>query len=257
MPDASAPDPSSVSDSPLVVLVHGAWHGAWCWAALQAELDHRGVASLAVDLPGHGASLLPLGDLHGDAQHVADVVAHLGRPVVLVGHSYGGAVVSEATVRIARAGAGPVLHLVYLAAFALDEGESIGSLLASLPREPVELGAAMIHHGNGVSTLDPELAAPALYGTTTPQVARAAAARLGPQPAATFGQALTGAPRAGVASTYVVCTLDRAIAPAHQEAMAQRCDTVVALHTDHSPFVSMVDATADVLIGALDRAVAS
>ena len=46
-----------------ILLVHGAWHGAWCWAALQAELDRRGVASWAVDLPGHGLSTEPLGDL--------------------------------------------------------------------------------------------------------------------------------------------------------------------------------------------------
>ena len=56
-----------------IVLVHGAWHGAWCFAALQAELDKRGVPSYAVDLPGHGISDRPLGDLHGDAACVADV----------------------------------------------------------------------------------------------------------------------------------------------------------------------------------------
>ncbi len=85
-----------MSELPLVVLVHGAWHGAWCWAAVQAELDGRGLASLAVDLPGHGASTLPFTDLAGDAAHVADVVARAARPVVLVGHSYGGAVIGEA-----------------------------------------------------------------------------------------------------------------------------------------------------------------
>ena len=71
-----------------VVLVHGAWHGAWCWSALQAELDQRGIASIAVDLPGHGASTAPLGDLHGDAAAVAAVVDRIDGDVVLVGHSY-------------------------------------------------------------------------------------------------------------------------------------------------------------------------
>ena len=60
--DRAAPDPS------LVVLVHGAWHGGWRWAGVQAELDRRSVASLAVDLPGHGASAARLTGLHGDAQ---------------------------------------------------------------------------------------------------------------------------------------------------------------------------------------------
>ena len=61
----------------MVVLVHGAWHGAWCWAALQSELDSRGIASLAIDLPGHGASLDDFGDLVGNADYVARILAKL------------------------------------------------------------------------------------------------------------------------------------------------------------------------------------
>ena len=236
---------------PLVVLVHGAWHGAWCWAALQAELDGRGIASMAVDLPGHGASTLPLADLYGDAQHVADVVGVLQRDVVLVGHSYGGAVVTEAATRIQQAGSGPVRHLVYLAAFAPDDGESIGSLLGTLPRETVALGAAMVMRDDGTSVLTPELAAPALYGSCSPAVVQASLARLSPQPGSTFGQPVSGSPRATIDSTYVVCTLDQAIAPTHQEAMSARCGTVVTLHTDHSPFVSMVPETADIIATAV------
>lgn len=244
----SAPDATL---SPLVVLVHGAWHGGWCWAALQAELDRRAIPSLAVDLPGHGASTLPLADLYGDAQHVADVVAVQSRPVVLVGHSYGGAVITEAAARIAIVGTGPVQHLIYLCAFALDDGESIGTLLGSLPRVPVELNAAMRPGAPGTSVLDPDTAIPALYNACPPEVARAAAQRLSPQPSATFGQPVSGSPRASVASTYVVCTDDRSIAPEHQHAMAARCGTVVTLATDHSPFVSMVPETADVIAAAL------
>ena len=86
--------------SSLVVLVHGAWHGAWCWAALQAELDRRGVPSLAVDLPGHGASPEPIGGLHDDAAAVTALLDHLASgaagPITLVGHSYGGAVITQA-----------------------------------------------------------------------------------------------------------------------------------------------------------------
>ncbi len=245
---------TSTSDamrSPLVVLVHGAWNGAWCWAALQAELDRRAIPSLAVDLPGHGASTLPLGDLYGDAQHVVDVVAVQSRPVVLVGHSYGGAVITEAAARIAAAGTGPVQHLVYLCAFALDDGESIGALLASLPRVAIELNAAMRPGEPGTSVLDPESAIPALYNACPPEVARAAAARLSPQPSATFGQPVAGSPRDTVASTYVVCADDRSIAPEHQQAMAARCGAVVTLPTDHSPFVSMVPETADIIATAL------
>ena len=74
-----------MSQQPTVVLVHGAWHGAWCYASLQHALDELGIPSYAVDLPGHGASLLPPTDLLGDAAHVAAVLDRIDGPVVLVG----------------------------------------------------------------------------------------------------------------------------------------------------------------------------
>ncbi|MFM7685770.1 MAG: alpha/beta hydrolase, partial [Actinomycetota bacterium] len=121
-----------------VVLVHGAWHGAWCWAALQHALDDRGIPSLAVDLPGHGASTLPLGDLHGDAAHVGAVLDRIDAPVVLVGHSYGGAVITQAAAERSD-----VAHLVYLAAFVPAAGESVISLLRSMPAAATLLDAAV------------------------------------------------------------------------------------------------------------------
>lgn len=254
--DAASQQELTSHPAPLIVLIHGAWHGAWCWATLQAELDSRGIASLAIDLPGHGASALPLGDLHGDVQHVADVLAVLNREVVLVGHSYGGAVITEATTRLHDGDVGDdgdasIAHLVYLAAFAPDRDETIMSLLGSLPRAATDLGAAMMMRPDGTSVLDPAKAAGALYGSCPQPAIEAALSRLSPQPMGTFNQPLTGAPRETVESTYVVCSLDRAIAADHQRAMAMRCTTTVTLETDHSPFVSMPSETADLLAGVL------
>ncbi len=66
------------------VLLHRLWHGAWCWDAVRAALAERGVASVAVELP--------LTDLAADVQATRDTLEAFGRPAVLVGHSYGGAV---------------------------------------------------------------------------------------------------------------------------------------------------------------------
>ncbi|MEC8465318.1 MAG: alpha/beta fold hydrolase, partial [Actinomycetota bacterium] len=74
-----------------VLLVHGAWHGAWCWAPLQQALDQLGIPSYAIDLPGHGISPLPLGDLHSDAAAVVEALDTLPSDTLLIGHSYGGA----------------------------------------------------------------------------------------------------------------------------------------------------------------------
>src|SRR4051812_10083224 len=129
----------AVPASPLVVLVHGAWHGAWCWAALQTELDRRGIASLAIDLPGHGASTEPFTDLLGDAAALSALLATRDERIVLVGHSYGGAVISQAAVEDAG-----ITHLVYLAAFVPDVGENVIGINASLPPVQTALSGAMV-----------------------------------------------------------------------------------------------------------------
>jgi pimeloyl-ACP methyl ester carboxylesterase len=229
-----------------VVLVHGAWHGAWCWAALQAELDRRGVASLAVDLPGHGASTEPFTDLHGDAMAVVGVLRRLAErgihDPVLVGHSYGGAVITEAATRH-----GEVDHLVYIAAFALDKGESVISALGSFDRVANALEPAVRQHEDGTSTIDPVGARAAFYGSCDDAVVATAVARLCPQPAATVIQPTTGDPRRSIASTYVICERDQAVPVEHQRIMAARCASSISLDTDHSPFASMVAETADII----------
>ena len=238
---------------PLVVLVHGAWHGAWCWAALQAELDRRGVPSLAVDLPGHGVSPRPIGGLHDDATAIAAVLDHLAAggagPIVLVGHSYGGAVITQAA-----AGRDDIAHLAYLAAFALDDGESVLGCLGSLERHDVELAAAMVPSPDGsATTLDASNAPAALYGSCPPETIRAALPRLGPQSMSSMTETVSGAPRDTLASTYVVCSQDRAVHPEHQRVMAARCTTTHVLDTDHSPFLSAVGSTADIIEHLIDH----
>lgn len=230
-----------------VVLVHGAWHGAWCWATFQAELDRRGIPSLAVDLPGHGVSTEPLTGMHGDAAHVGTVLDSLAAAghgdVVLVGHSYGGAVVTEAAV-----GRSDIAHLVYVTAFAIDAGESVMGALGSFERHDVELGAAMVVADDGQSTtLDPELAAGALYASCPPEAIAAALPRLSPQSMSSMLEEATGSPRDHIESTYVFCTRDRAVHPVHQAELATRCTHRVDIDTDHSPFISAVDELADVI----------
>lgn len=237
-----------------VVLVHGAWHGAWCWAALQAELDRRGIASTAIDLPGHGSSTLPLGGLHHDAAHLGTTLDHLQLgDAVLVGHSYGGAVITHAAAR-----RDDLAHLVYIAAFALDDGESVTGALRSFEQRDVALGGAVrMTTGHTDATLDdidlpctildPDAAGAALYGSCPEAVVAAALPRLTPQPVATMTEAVAGSPRASLPSTYVRCLQDQAVHPDHQTVMAQRCADQVDIDTDHSPFISAVADVADVL----------
>lgn len=229
-----------------IVLVHGAWHGAWCFSALQTALDSRGVPSIAIDLPGHGASTAALTDLYGDAQCVVDTLAMLRSRgvdnVVLVGHSYGGAVITQAAFMDPR-----VAHLVYVAAFVPQTGHSVISQLMSMPQQDVTLARAMIATDDGNSVINPELASVAFYGSCSPEVVAAAITRLSPQPMATMTQEVTGSPHEDIPSTYVLCLRDNAVHPEHQKIIAQLCNTLVTLDTDHSPFISMTLETANIL----------
>ena len=213
--------------------MHGLWHGAWCWDDVRSALSARGVDSLAVDLP--------LTDLAADTAAVRAALDAAGRPAVLVGHSYGGAVVTAA-------GAHPLVReLVYLAAFQLDEGESVSrTRLGDLP--DTRLAEAMVVSGDEVG-LDPVLGPQLLYGDAPADVTAAATARLRP----VGRQVFRGVPEAiawrTVPSTYVVCTADEVVHPERQRAMAARATRAVEWACGHSPSATRPDAVADVVAG--------
>jgi pimeloyl-ACP methyl ester carboxylesterase len=224
-----------------VLLVHGAWSGSWCWTRLQSELDRLGVPSHSIDLPGHGASPLPLGDLEGDARAVADAVDALGPEVTLIGHSYGGAVITRAAALTS------VSHLIYIAAFALEDGESVNGFLRAAPRHRVELADAIRPAEDGTTTLDPDVIGPIFYPTLDPTERAALTARHSPQPNAAMTQAVTGNPRPTTPSTYVLCNRDRTVHPEHQRIMAERCDTTIELARDHYPFIEDPSESAGII----------
>ena len=108
-----------------VLLVHGAWGGGWAWGYVQAELDALGVASTTIDLPSAGSAPSTMAD---DAAAIRAALEGLDGPAVVVGHSYSGVPVSEAS-----AGNGKVKHLVYTCAILAEEGQSLGSLMGEDP----------------------------------------------------------------------------------------------------------------------------
>ncbi len=223
--------------SKVVVLVHGAWHGAWCWEDVIPRLDAAGVRSVAVDLPSVSS---PTATLHDDVACVRDALDSLTDPAVLVGHSYGGAVISEAGTHPA------VEHLVYVSAFALEAGESAGENdLAG-----GEVGSVLndaIRVADGVLTLDPELAAEAFYHDCEPEISLAAIDRLRPQSLTALQGKVTAAAWREKPATYVVCTDDRGLTTALQRSNAARIGTSIDWHTSHSPFLSRPDLVADLL----------
>jgi pimeloyl-ACP methyl ester carboxylesterase len=221
------------------VLVHGAWHGGWCWEKLAPLLEAQGHRVLAPDLPGHGADRTPIAGVRLDAytKRICDVIAAEREPVVLVGHSMGGVVISSVAERVPER----LRTLVYLAAFLIGDGESVGSA-ARGDAESI-LGGYFEVAPDGLScTVKAEGVKPSFYAECDEADIAHARARLVPQALEPFNAVLhwTEARAGRVPRVYVECLRDRAIGIAKQRSLvaALPCAKVITLDTDHSPFYS-------------------
>jgi pimeloyl-ACP methyl ester carboxylesterase len=221
-----------------VVLVHGAWHGSWCWDQVVERLD--GLQVVTVDLPSVG-SLARFAD---DVRVVRDALDRGDGPALLCGHSYGGQVVSEA------AGHPAVAATVFLCAFALEAGESAAVNAAT--QDPVAAAAGPVtlndalHVEGEFLVVDPAMANAAFYADVHPDLAAAAITRLRPQSLG-LGDPVTHAGWGDKPSTYVVCTQDEAVHPDVQRFFAGRCTTSEEWACSHSPMLSRPDDVATLL----------
>jgi pimeloyl-ACP methyl ester carboxylesterase len=218
-----------------VVLVHGLWHGGWCWDAVRSLLDGAGVASVAPDLP--------MTTLADDVATVRQVIDDAAEPVLLVGHSYGGAVITAA-------GEHPsVKRLVYLAAFQLDETESIGRTLPECKIPPTRLGEALVFSADGTGvSVDPLRGAPLLYaGVAAVEVTRSLAL-LRPVSRALFSGVPAVCSWRTRPSTYAICADDLVVAPDLQRLMAERANDVIEWPSGHACIQSRPDLVAQLLI---------
>ncbi len=226
------------------VLVPGAYHGAWCWRLVGEELERRGVAWAAIDLPSATTGAHPETYLRDDAAEVVASASDLG-PVVLVGHSYAGAVIAEAAPDLAD-----LVGLVYVAALLPEPGESAYECVRRVPAR-TRLDEAT-RHEDGILSLDPALAREALYADCDDAVAEWALANLSTQTLASLRSPRT-APAVEVPSTYVVCTLDAAVDPLLQELLASRCDETIVLESGHCPMLSRVATLVEAILAAPRR----
>jgi pimeloyl-ACP methyl ester carboxylesterase len=225
----------AVTAMPTVVLVHGAWHGPWNWRKVDNELTAMGWQVRTIDLPSVVHTDGPHFGLHDDAEVIRRHIADIDGPVVIVAHSYGGVAVSEGAADLPN-----VRHIVYLAAFQLDIGESV---LAACGGEPPDWWNI---NGDNVIPLRPH---EVFYTDLAPQDSDRAIAQLKPQSLAAFTETLTAAAWRTVPSTYVVCEQDRAIPRPAQEQMSARASYVRRLSSGHSPFLSMPGDVARLIAG--------
>ena len=220
----------AMSEQSTVVLVHGAWHGAWCWDDVVSRLSGDGFDVVAVDLP----SVVSGGDLYDDARAVRQVLDDTPGDKVVVGHSYGGIVITEAA-----AGAEGVRHLVYLTAFMLDEGQSLADVAgahAARMAGPEPRRQDDERRGRAGGLLQHVRAGDRRRRRRAPAPAHDRLVRRSPCARSRWRD---------VPSTYVICDLDHAIPVPAQEAMSAHAGTTHRLPSDHSPFLTDPDAVAD------------
>lgn len=223
-----------------ILLVHGAWGGDWVYWKLAPCLDARGVRWVGADLPSCKAADASIGPAD-DAAYVGQLLDRIDGPVVVVGKSYGGAVVSGAT-----AGRRNVSHLVYVAAFMPEPGEPFQQTTA--PARLPEFAAGIRVLEDGRFEMDAEVGAQCAFTHATDADHDVWRRERRPM---SFGRDRSIAfDRVGwesIASTYVVCSEDRCIDPSAQREWARRATNVVERRYDHSPGVSNPDEIADLL----------
>lgn len=234
------------------LLIHGSWHGAWCWERMLPRLRDAGHEALAIDLPAHGEDRTPAWrvGLGRYARTIAAAAGPLSVPPILVGHSMGGMAITQA----ARSAPDRFAGLIYLCAFVPRTGDRV----LALTRGDVSVIPASTSVGFGRIHFRPERATEAFYGACTPEDAAWATARLRPDPAAPLLQALSG-PDTRLPRAAIFCSEDRAISLDRQRSMAARAgvERTELLETDHSPFLSTPDALAETLDRLASAAVRS
>ncbi|HEX2052099.1 MAG TPA: alpha/beta fold hydrolase [Actinomycetota bacterium] len=224
-----------------LVLVHGSWHGGWCWEEVAAALAADGNTVFAPDLPAHGGDRTPPGEVGLDTYtgFLGALLTALDEPAVLVGHSFGGAVISQAAEKFP----GSVAGLVFVCAFLLRHGQSVWRHGVPRSGSPVLRPPHLLADEDaGVLDLDRAVVRKAFYGGCPDRAAERALELWQPEPLGPLRTplSLTGARFGSLPKAYLQCRQDRVLPIEAQQRMCRLspCDRVAGLDAGHSPFFS-------------------
>lgn len=235
------------------LLVHGAWHGAWCWYKVSPLLEAQGHRVIAIDLPSHGADKSPAEQVAFEdyINKVVQVASAQTGPVVLVGHSMGGVVVAQAAEVL---GVQKVSGLVFLDAFMPKDGESVQMLAAlagasTTPKNPPIQAGFILSENKKTAAYNPEIAKTVFYHDCSAQDIEIASARLSEQPLVALGTPvrLTDAVYGQVPKYYILCTQSRDL---DKSPLVERVPIrkLYKLESSHSPFFSMPEQLSKILL---------
>lgn len=223
------------------LLIHGSAHGAWCWRDVVPALSALGHDVRAIDLPGSGADMTPVGEVTMDSYAEA-IVQHLDGPTILVGHSAGGLAIAAA----AEKAPDKVAALVYLAAYVPADGKSLVDLLGEADEQPLKTALDMAADRKSFR-FRPDALEEKLYHDCPPGTVDYARALLGWQALKPQVTPMVVTEASAARPAHVIVTLrDRAVPPAHQRQMAGDLP-VHEMNSGHSPFFAAPEALSTVL----------
>jgi len=207
------------------MLIHGAWHGSWCWDFVEKGLINEGVETHSINLPFTG--------VEDDIASVSNAIDEIDNQVILLGHSYGGIVISGAAEAKRN-----VDQLIYLSAILLKAGESM-----QLDGSKIQIDV----DENLISSVKKSAAIQAFYADVDPNLAEASIELLRPFPIVAGSKGIGEAWREKH-STYIICREDEAIPPELQYDMAKKADKIIEWECGHSPFLSKPNLVIDFLL---------
>ncbi|MER7792841.1 alpha/beta hydrolase [Streptomyces sp. NPDC097640] len=230
-----------MSTTPTIVLVHGAFGDSGMWKGVIARLQAQGYTTVAAANPLRG--------LESDAQYVATVTKAVDGPVVLVGHSYAGAIITRAAREASN-----VEALVYVAAFQPDEGESALQNASRFPGAKMgpDTTIAIEHEGEPELRILPEHYQDVIAGDLPAETTDVLAVTQRSVRVQALTAELSGTPAWRILPSWaVVASQDNAIPAQAQEFMAERAGShVVRVEASHAVAISQPDAVADLIIEA-------
>ena len=233
-------DPKSAGPKPTIVLVHGGWADASSWNAVTQRLQDDGYTVIAPAIPLRG--------VRTDSAYLSSVLATITGPIVLVGHSYGGVLITNAAT-----GNPNVKALVYVAAFAPDLGETVGQLLAMNPGSqaaPPNLTFRPYPGGADVY-ITPSAFRKVFCADLPAKTAAVMAANQRPIEAAALGEPSGEPAWKTIPSWYLVASNDQAIPPATERFMAKRAGvTTVEIASSHVAMIFHPGAVTDLILAA-------
>jgi pimeloyl-ACP methyl ester carboxylesterase len=241
---------TTIADAPTVVLVHGAFADASSWNGVIERLQAKGVS---VTAPAN-----PLRGIATDSAYIASVIGQIEGPVVAVGHSYGGALITNAATDAKN-----VVGLVYVAAFAPDEGETLGAVEAASKDSVLNtaLVARQYPTADGGSAtefyIDPARAREAFAGDLSDQQAALIAATQRPVAEAAFGEPNGPPAWKHLPSWTVLATGDKAAGTDVVRSMAERAGArITEIDGSHVIMVSQPEAVTNVILEAVEAVMA-